>query len=259
MSTESLPQGTGPEVVSKPKRDLPFYNGIPTYISGPKWLVVVAACAVAYAQLVLLPLPGPALLVRGIHSVAFLAIPLLALAWAAPAGGWTAIFRRVRIRDFFMAIGFGVLNVIVTFAVAAPLAKALGAQQNPVGDILEDASLGERIGIYAATIPQLIGEELITILPMLALVAVLCRRGVPRNWALAIGWIVTAVMFGLLHLPAYNWNLLQCLLFIGVARVLLTLWYVLTKNLWVSSIAHITNDWIMFSIPILLGGSALLF
>ncbi|MGD9812090.1 MAG: CPBP family glutamic-type intramembrane protease, partial [Sphingobium sp.] len=54
-----------------------------------------------------------------------------------------------------------------------------------------------------------------------------------------------------IHLPTYNWNILQCLILIGGARLVLTLAYIKTKNLWVCTGAHILNDWATFGLAIL--------
>jgi hypothetical protein len=46
---------------------------------------------------------------------------------------------------------------------------------------------------------------------------------------------------------------------VGVARLILTLPYIMTRNLWVSSGAHVLNDWTMFSASLLrasMGASA---
>ncbi|HSE07866.1 MAG TPA: CPBP family intramembrane glutamic endopeptidase [Nocardioidaceae bacterium] len=100
---------------------------------------------------------------------------------------------------------------------------------------------------FVQTLPQLLGEELVTILPLLALMYYLhFRRGTSRLTALLVSWAVTALLFGALHLPTYDWNVVQALLGIGVARLVLTLAYVLTKNLWVSTGAHVLNDWAIF-------------
>jgi uncharacterized protein len=42
---------------------------------------------------------------------------------------------------------------------------------------------------------------------------------------------------------------------IGSARLVLTLPWILTKNIWVSTGAHIFNDWLLFSMGLL--GAAL--
>lgn len=43
----------------------------------------------------------------------------------------------------------------------------------------------------------------------------------------------------------------QCLLLIGTARLILTLPYLITRNLWVSTGAHIINDWIIFGMSLM--------
>lgn len=235
-------------------RDFPFYNGVPVLISGGRWLVVVGACVVGFLVLVLVPIPG--LPGQWIKAILFPAIPLAALAWAAPKG-WTAVFRRIRLRDVGWMLGFAVLNIIVSLAVATPISRAFGAEANPVGGILEDLSPAGRVSFYLSTAPQLLGEEVVTILPLLALLFVLTATfGWSRRSAILVSWIVTAIAFGAMHLPTYNWNFVQCFVIIGVARLVLTGAYLVTKNLWVSTGAHIINDWTLFTITLLVPATA---
>ncbi|RYE67123.1 MAG: CPBP family intramembrane metalloprotease, partial [Oxalobacteraceae bacterium] len=71
-----------------------------------------------------------------------------------------------------------------------------------------------------------------------------------------LAWLLSAVVFGLAHLPTYGWNLVQCLVVIGSARLVLTLAYLKTKNIWVSFGAHVINDWTLFGTGLLMGGMA---
>jgi membrane protease YdiL (CAAX protease family) len=57
-------------------------------------------------------------------------------------------------------------------------------------------------------------------------------------------------------LPTYGWNILQALAGVGVARLVLTIPYIVTKNIWVCTGAHILNDWIFFGIALLGAGAA---
>jgi membrane protease YdiL (CAAX protease family) len=101
---------------------------------------------------------------------------------------------------------------------------------------------------------QLLGEELITILPFLALLTFLhSRAGLGRPAALLIAWVVSALAFGAIHLPTYDWNIVQCLVVIGSARLVLTWAYVWTKNIWVSTGAHILNDFALIGATVFLG------
>jgi membrane protease YdiL (CAAX protease family) len=113
-----------------------------------------------------------------------------------------------------------------------------------------------RIAFFAKTIPQLLGEEVITILPFLAVLQLLSKGfGFGRKAVIVGAWLITALLFGLIHLPTYGWNVVQCIVVIGSARLLLTLPWIMTKNIWVSTGAHIVNDWLLFMVALL--GSSL--
>ena len=247
---DSSPEGGDSATPATTKPDFPFYNGVPVLITGGRWLVVVAACVVSFLVLVLLPIPG--MFGQWMRAILFPAIPLAALAWAAPKG-WTAVFRRVRVRDVGWMFAFAALNIAVSFAVAIPIKGLLGAEANPAGGILANLDTAGRVSFYLATIPQLLGEEVVTILPLLALLyAFTAKLGWSRRVSVIVAWLATAITFGAMHLPTYNWNFVQCFLIIGVARLMLSLAYLWTKNLWVSTGAHIINDWVLFSIPLIL-------
>lgn len=120
---------------------------------------------------------------------------------------------------------------------------------------LGNMDMAGRIAFFAKTIPQLFGEEVVTLLPFLVLLQVLSSRfGVGRKGAIIGAWLISSVLFGLIHLPTYDWNLIQCIAVIGSARMVLTLPWILTKNIWVSTGAHIVNDWLLFCISLLGAG-----
>ena len=257
MTAKPTPIPTSPDrfghlIERRDGLDFPYYTGRPVLISGGRWWLVIAAVVVGFAALIALPLTGPVL--SFIPAILFVAIPLLTLRWVAPTG-WTAIFRRVGGRDILVMVGFAALNVLVTFALGAIVAALTDATANPEAGALADASTLERVLFYPRTAIQLLGEELLTILPFLALLYFLvAKAGWSRKLAVLLSWLVTAVAFGLVHLPTYDWNVLQCIVVIGGARVILTLAYIRTKNIWVSTGAHILNDWALFSIPMLTAG-----
>lgn len=235
-----------------PTGDLPFYNGRPVVLSGARWLLVLAAVALGFAALIM-PVPalqrGPAAFVP---AILFFAIPLAALAVAAP-GGWTRIFRRIGPRDVPWMLAFALLNIVVTFGLGFLVMAVFGANPNPIMARLPAMSGVDRLLFFGKTIPQLFGEEVLTILPFLAVATFLHgRASFSRRWAIFGAWILSAALFGAVHLPTYGWNLVQCLVIIGGARLVLTLPYVMSKNIWVSTGAHIINDWTLF------GGAMLL-
>ena len=103
---------------------------------------------------------------------------------------------------------------------------------------------GDVAWLFARTVPQLIGEELLTMLPFLATLSfVHMKVGLPRRTAVLWAGAVSTLLFSAAHLPTYDWNVAQCFFVIGAARVALTLAYVKTKNLWVPVGAHVLMDW----------------
>lgn len=226
----------------RPRPPFPYVDGVPAPIGPGGGLAIIGACAAAFAALTLLPhwIPGAGGTWAG--AMAFVGLQLIGLMLAVgPA--WTALFRRPRARDLLIALA------CVPLVFAVPAAVALGV----VGDthLVANAVIAQSgtlppsrlLTLFAASGVQLLGEELVTILPLLVLMAVLRRAGLRPGWVIGIGWLVTALMFGALHLPTYQWHWGQALLVIGSARLVLTGVYLLTRNLWASTLAHVVNDW----------------
>ena len=229
-----------------PDRDFPFYAGAPVALSGAQWLFVMAAVAAGFAVLVA-PVSWPAgPLGPLIPALLFPLIPLLALAHVAPVH-WKAIFGKVGWREIRLMFGFALLNIVVSMSVGVLVSAFMEVTSNSANAQLASMDTAERVAFFAKTLPQLFGEELITMLPFLALLAVLSNRfGVGRRRAVVAAWLVTSLLFGLIHLPTYDWNLVQCVVVIGTARLVLSLAWILTKNIWVSTGAHVINDWLLF-------------
>jgi membrane protease YdiL (CAAX protease family) len=234
-----------------PGTDFPFYNGAPTPISNGHWLVVMATVVVGFLVLAL-PLPWPGgMLGQLVRAIAVPAIPLAGLSHFAP-GHWRAIFGKVGGREVKLMFAFALMNVFVSMVVGV-VVFAL-AKTTPNGALVELGKLGAegRVGFFAGTVPQLFGEEVITLLPFLAVLSWLTSGlGAGRKAAIVVAWLSTSLVFGLIHLPTYKWNWLQCIVVIGAARMVLTLPWIMTKNIWVSTGAHILNDWFLFSVTLL--------
>lgn len=60
------------------------------------------------------------------------------------------------------------------------------------------------------------------------------------------------LVFGALHLPTYDWHSAHSLLVIGTARLVLTAPFLITRNIWSSYTAHLTNDWSLFALMVVL-------
>lgn len=187
-----------------------------------------------------------------LRAAAFVGLPLLGLAIAAPVR-WKAIFGRVGLREVKLMFVFALLNIVISMAIGAVI-KTFGTV-TANATIADAANLDgpQLFNFFAKVALQLLGEELITILPFLALLAYFhAKAGLGRNAAILAAWLISALAFGLIHLPTYNWNIVQCVVVIGSARLVLTLAYVWTKNIWVSTGAHIINDWSLIASTVFL-------
>jgi membrane protease YdiL (CAAX protease family) len=232
--------------------DFPWHHGNPPTIAAGGWLFVLLAVVAGFAALTV-PMPFTDTLFTGwLRVAAFAGLPLAALRMAAP-GHWQAIFKHVGGREVKLMFAFAFANIIISMAIGA-LIKAYGTVIGNAGIAdagkLEGARL---VNFFAKIAPQMLGEELLTILPMLAILA-FChdRLGIGRNASVLMAWLLSAAVFGMMHLPTYDWNFVQCLVVIGSARLVLSWAYVWTKNIWVSTGAHIINDWTLISATVFL-------
>jgi uncharacterized protein len=232
-----LPEDPGP--------DFPFYKGDPIALTGGHWLVLLALVAVAFAILIA-PISWPGgVLGAFVPALLFPAIPLAGLSFISKgnAGG---LFGSVGWRAIKSMILFALLNLVVTMVVGGIVQATIGAAANQAIATANSLAPGELVLFLTKTAVQLVGEEVLTILPFLALLQwLVARGGMSRAAAVFWAWLASAVLFGSVHLPTYDWNFAQCLVIIGTARLVLTLAYIKTKNLWVSSGAHILNDWVL--------------
>lgn len=199
--------------------EFPYYTGSPTAISSAQWLIVVAAVAVAFLLLALpIDWPGDAL-GPWMPAVLFPVLPLVALAYVA-GKHWTAIFGKVGFREVRLMVGFALLNVVVSMSIGVAVKSFTDVTPNAAGALLAEMGTGERVAFFAKMVPQLLGEEVITLLPFLALMHWATHHfGMRRKGAIIAAWLVSSLVFGLIHLPTYDWNFVQCVVIIGSARL----------------------------------------
>jgi len=225
--------------------DFPFYNGEPTTIDGKQWWAVLGLVVLAFGVLVVgsLLTPNPFLLLA--PAVLFVAIPLYGLARITPQH-WRQLFRPFSGRVVLSMVGYTFLTMGLSLAIGLIVLVTYGANPNPVITILQDSNYFELSLFLLRTLPQLMGEEVLTILPFLALLTYFYSH---LKWshkrAVLVAWLLSSLWFGLLHLPTYQGNLVQSIFVVGGARMVLTFAYIRTKNLWVSTGAHILYDWIL--------------
>ncbi|QXT63179.1 CPBP family glutamic-type intramembrane protease [Tessaracoccus palaemonis] len=248
MTTQVVP--SRPAAHRPTRAEVPFDGLGRGAISGPRWVVILAACAVEFDQFALLPATGTVGHWAGLAL--FPIIPLAALMWATPTG-WTALVRGIGPRDLGVLLGVALacLATVTIGSLALSEAGPLGHLPGPV--------TGH--GLYSFLlegVPHILGEELVAVLPMLALASGLRRLSWSRSVAQTVASVVVAGVFVLLHLPTSNWNVVECVVLVGVMRLVLAFGFFTTRSLWVPIGAHLLSDLALFTMPLLVSAAYLI-
>ncbi|MGW9103750.1 CPBP family glutamic-type intramembrane protease [Priestia megaterium] len=62
--------------------------------------------------------------------------------------------------------------------------------------------------------------------------------------------ILACLVFGLAHLWTYDFNVLQCVILIGMPSIIKIVLYLKTRNLWSAYLAHLFFDSVVIAITI---------
>ncbi len=232
-------------------RDFPFYNLLPAEIATWKWAVIILSCVVGFAVLTFTGSSNQG--IELITRILFTAIPLLTFIYLTKPN-WKAIFKPLKWVDAPTIVFFWLLTLGSSAAVGFLVSGGdiSHFQANSATDSLLAGGAWNVVWFYVGTFIQLFGEELVTILPFLAVLYwAHSKFGLSRKKAIIAAWIITAITFGAMHLPTYGWNVVQAIVLIGVARIALTLAFIRTKNIAVSFGAHLLNDWATFTLVLI--------
>lgn len=257
--TNSVSSQSPPELISWLERkddDFPYYREGINVIRGSGWWFVMLGVAVGFFALIYTQPIFPSGLAGFIPAILYSLIPLAVVAALTSVQAVGELFRPMRRIDWVLIVLFVVLNYVVTIAVATLVISLFDFSPNPAGDILASSSGSERVLFFAKSAVQLLGEELFTILPFLAVLYWLhTSRGVSRTLAVVLAALVVSVIFALVHLPTYQWRFAQALVGLVPVRIVLLLPYIITKNIWVSTGVHVLNDFAIFGLPLLVGAA----
>lgn len=257
MASEVLPQSKkrfGRLVERNDGRDFPFYDGAPIEVAGWKWALIILSCVAGFAILIFYPAGTD--LQALVPRILFLAIPL-AVFIGFTGRYWKTLVKKPTAMDYLSMLGFWLLNFAVSAGIGIVVMAVFGANANPATNGLIEGGPVQIIAFYVGTGIQLLGEEIFSILPFLGITYLLFTKAkLSRNTSVILAWLITAVGFGAAHLPTYGWNFAQAFLIIGVARLVLTLAYMRSKNILVSFGAHVLNDWVIFTLALVAAAAA---
>lgn len=236
---ESLP--TPPE-----QQDLPYYAGQPIGFGEGHWMLLMLSVIAAFLLLELAP--ATSLPAQFLVRLLFMGFPLGTLIWIA--GPQTrALFGKITARDGGLAVLAAVMSILAALLAALVVQQFAPVAANPLAVSLADMSVADLLLNLLSTAPQLLGEELLTILPFLALLRLATVHfGLERRWGITVALLISTLLFGAAHLPTYDWNWAQCFGVIGASRLVLTLAYIASRKLWVSTAAHVLTDWTEFTL-----------
>ena len=224
--------------------DIPFLNGIPE-LTTSKIAALVIGFLIAFITPFVVPLEGFQIQKALIVCFATL-IPII----YALKGNLSMILRVPQVKDIKIII----LGVIVFMILAAIINFIL------TGGIANTAKNGSMNGsptvLLIRLLIQLVGEELLKIMPLMLVVA-FTYKSLGRKTAIIVAIIISQLLFALVHIPAYGFDLRFLILAIGVGSCILPITYIHTKNVAVPYFIHLINDLIGFAV--MLGTTGLLF
>ncbi len=144
------------------------------------------------------------------------------------------------------------ISVIVCYVLSISLAIFANTvlnqptSANPIKDAFT-GSIANSLSVLFKTIFMLIGEELFVTLPLVIIVIFLVKKAkLSQSRAVIIATVITAILFGAIHLPTYQWNVFQCFVIIGLTRIPFTIATLKTNSMVSGVIAHIIYDWCIF-------------
>lgn len=141
-------------------------------------------------------------------------------------------------QKFFSTFVFGYLAAAILAALMSTIVQYVLHAPTAPNKVIDQLSLT----FLLQTLPMLLGEELLT---MVILIIIANLMGGTKK-AVLIGVTISTLVFALLHLPTYDWNILQCLLIIGAARIPFTLATLRSNSIWAGYAVHVAYDWTAF-------------
>lgn len=183
-------------------------------------------------------IPGAGNVITGIfRPVWFCLITLLPVTYVCREK-LSIFFKMPKRGDIKIILACFILNSLFTIGMAA-LLDLLGFKlSNNTSTIAHAVFTTNNIFLLI----QLIGEELFKVSLLLCIMALIYHFSENRKLSVVISTLLVMLVFGLMHLPAYNWNFIQSLLIIGLGAIFDLFPYLKTKNVTNSYIVHVLID-----------------
>lgn len=218
--------------------DFPFYNGIPQ-LAKKDWAILalgpILMAMITFGLFLYIPYIGK--LLGKCMPILYFLVTFLPVAYVC-RGKLGLIFKKPKLKDFKVIIICYFLYYIVS-AILSGLVSFLGFAP------AQDAAVKNTTPILMEiilTLIQLLGEELFKVSVLLLAMGLFYYFTKNRKNTLVLGTIVCMILFGFIHLSAYEYNVVQCMLVIGLGSIVHLYPYIKTKNVVNSYILHVLID-----------------
>lgn len=228
-------------------------------LSGQKWLIILLANVIAYCCLIM---PGiqvpeflvfdenhPTLVAAGFQILVVTVFLLIQIIGVQIATGrkWHELFHVPHAKEWLWVLIFFIFAYIVSVLSGMVSQKLFGSVSgNAAAELTMNTPNVWLIFIYQrfSSAIQIMGEEFLAIMPLLAVTQLVSAIHWPHP--LLWGNIASALIFSLLHLSTYNYNLGYVILGLAFTRLVLNWAFIKTNNMWVSFLVHFLFDTLAF-------------
>lgn len=228
-------------------------------LTSTQWLVILASNILAYCCLIMPGINVPELLTFDDNHPTFLAggfqllvvtvFLIIQIVGAQLATGkkWHQLFHWPHPKEWIWALGFLIVTYIVSVMSGIISQKLFGSvSSNAAAGLTLSTPHVWQIFLYQrfSSAIQIMGEEFLAIMPFLAIIQGANKAKLPKPvwW----GNLGSALIFALLHLSTYDYNLGYVILGLAFTRVVLNWAFIKTHNMWISFLVHFLFDTVAF-------------
>lgn len=228
-------------------------------LTSKQWLIILASNILAYCCLIMPGINVPEFLVfdenhptllAGCFQIlvvtVFLFIQIIGVQLAT-GKKWHQLFHVLQLKEWFWVLVFFIITYFVSVLTGIISQKLFGSvSSSAAAGLTMSTPHVWLIFLYQrfSSAIQIMGEEFLALMPFLAISqgAAMVKLPKPVWW----GNIGSALIFALLHLSTYDYNLGYVILGLAFTRIVLNWAFIKTHNVWVSFLVHFLFDTIAF-------------
>ncbi|CAI8920920.1 CPBP family intramembrane glutamic endopeptidase [Priestia megaterium] len=147
-------------------------------------------------------------------------------------------FRKITKKHFTLSLTIAFASIVVAMFIAGLLVYGFSQTMTAHSEITTFSP--SDIFTY---IIQLLGEEILFFSAFFLSLKLFTKRKEPQYvLSVWISGLIACLVFGLAHLWTYDFNVIQCVIVIGLPSIIKIVLYLKTRNLWSTYLAHLFYD-----------------